>query len=86
MTESSELLIRKFFEAFPRSDVDVLVGFFSDDAVYIDDPRGTHRGVDAMRTEFESGVAMMHCTTVESRASEWAVRRRSPAARVGPGD
>ena len=82
MTGSPELLTRSFFEAFPRSDGDVLVGFFSDDAVHIDDPRGTHRGVDPMRTEFESGVATMHCATVESRASEWAVRRRSRKGRA----
>jgi limonene-1,2-epoxide hydrolase len=38
--------------------VDELVGFFSDDAVFIDGPRGVHRGKEAIRSEFEAELAM----------------------------
>jgi limonene-1,2-epoxide hydrolase len=35
-----------------------LLSFFADDAVYVAGPRGTHRGVDAIRAELESQLAM----------------------------
>ena len=68
MTDPAESVIRRFFACFPRSDVDELVGFFSDDAVYIDGPRGVHRGVDAIRTEFQSIVAMVPSTMVDIKS------------------
>ena len=40
MSDSPETLVRNFFAAFPASDVEELVSFFSDDEVYIDGPRG----------------------------------------------
>ena len=39
--------------------------FFSDDAVYIDGPRGVHRGIDAIRTELQSQFAMVSYATVD---------------------
>ena len=68
MTDSAESVIRKFLGCFSRSDVDELVGFFSDDAIYIDGPRGVHRGIDAIRTEFQSIVAMVPSTSVEIKS------------------
>lgn len=65
MADSAESIIRRFLGCFPRSDVDELVGFFSDDAVYIDGPRGVHRGIDAIKSEFQSIVAMVPSTTVD---------------------
>jgi len=35
-----------------------LVGYFSDDAVFIDGPRGVHRGVEAIRAELAEELAM----------------------------
>jgi limonene-1,2-epoxide hydrolase len=58
-------VIRKFLACFPASDVDDVVGFFSDDAVYIDGPRGVHRGINAIRTELQSQLAMVPNTTVD---------------------
>jgi limonene-1,2-epoxide hydrolase len=54
MNESAEATVRNFFATWPRSDVDEMVTFFSADAVYTDGPRGTYRGVDAIRAELES--------------------------------
>lgn len=65
VTDSAESVIRKFFACFPASDVDEVVGFFSDDAVYIDGPRGVHRGVNVIRTELQSQLAMVPNTTVD---------------------
>ena len=64
MTDSAEV-IRSFFATWPRSDVDELVGYFSDEAVYTDGPRGTHRGIDAIRAEFESTTQLVPSTTVD---------------------
>ncbi len=38
--------------------MDELVGFFSDDAVFIDGPRGVHRGIDAIRSELDAEISM----------------------------
>jgi hypothetical protein len=59
VTDPAESVIRKFLGSFPASDVEDVIGFFSDDAVYIDGPRGVHRGIDAIRTELQSQFAMV---------------------------
>ena len=53
-----ESVVRKFLAAFTDRNVDELVAFFSDDAVFIDGPRGVHRGKEAIRSEFEAELAM----------------------------
>lgn len=68
MSDSPESVVRRFFAAFPRSDVGELAGFFSEDAVYIDGPRGTHTGVEAIRAEFDSIVAIVPNTTVDIKS------------------
>ena len=68
MTDSAESVIRKFLASFPASDVDDVIGFFSDDAVYIDGPRGVHSGIDAIRTELQSQLAMVPNTTIDIKS------------------
>ncbi len=58
MSDSPESVVRNFLAAFTDRNVDELVGFFSDDAVFIDGPRGVHRGKEAIRFEFEAELAM----------------------------
>jgi limonene-1,2-epoxide hydrolase len=65
VSDSAEQVIRQFLAALKRSDVDELVSFFSDDAVWTDGPRGTYRGVDAIRAEIESQVQLVPSLTVE---------------------
>ncbi|WP_197501470.1 limonene-1,2-epoxide hydrolase family protein [Mycobacterium sp. 852002-51057_SCH5723018] len=65
MTDSAESVIRKFFACFPASDVDEVIGFFDDEAVYIDGPRGVHRGINAIRSELRSQLEMVPNTTVD---------------------
>ena len=65
MTDSAESAIRNFLACFPASDVDEVIGFFNDDAVYIDGPRGVHRGINAIRTELQSQLELVPNTTVD---------------------
>ena len=58
MGNSPESVVRNFLAAFTDRNVDELAGFFSDDAVFIDGPRGVHRGKEAIRSEFEAELAM----------------------------
>jgi limonene-1,2-epoxide hydrolase len=68
VADSAESVIRKFFACFPASDADEVIGFFSDDAVYIDGPRGIHRGINAIRTELQSQLEMVPNTTIDIKA------------------
>ena len=65
MSDSAELVVRNFLAAWKRSDVDELVSFISDDAVYTDGPRGTHHGIDAIKTELQSFVKAAPSTIVD---------------------
>lgn len=65
MGDSAEQVVRRFLAALKRSDVDELVSFFRDDAVWTDGPRGTYRGVNAIRAEIESQVQLVPSLTVE---------------------
>jgi len=58
MSDSPESVVRKFLAAFTDRNVDELVGFFSDDAVFDCGPRGVHRGKEAIRSELEAELAM----------------------------
>jgi len=55
---NSESVVRSFLAAFTRRNVDELTNFFSDDAVFIDGPRGVHRGKAAIRSEFDAELSM----------------------------
>jgi limonene-1,2-epoxide hydrolase len=65
VSDSAEQVVRRFLAALKQSDVDELVSFFSDDAVWTDGPRGTYRGVDAIRAEIESQVQLVPSLIVE---------------------
>jgi limonene-1,2-epoxide hydrolase len=65
VSEAAEQVVRRFLAALKQSDVDELVGFFSADAVWIDGPRGTYRGVDAIKAEIESQAQVVPSITVE---------------------
>jgi limonene-1,2-epoxide hydrolase len=58
MSDSPESVVRKFLAAWADPKLDELVGFFSDDAVFIDGPRGVHRGIDAIRAELDDEISM----------------------------
>ena len=60
--------MRNYFASFVKSDVDELTSFFTDDALYVDGPRGVHRGIDAIRAEFEAIVQIVPSTTVDIKA------------------
>ncbi len=65
MSDSAKSVVRKFHAAWRQSDLDELVGFFSDDAVYTDGPRGVHSGIDAIRAELGAMVKMVPSTKID---------------------
>ena len=65
MSESAETVVRKFHAAWKRSDLDELVSFISDDAVYTDGPRGVHHGIDAIRAELGTMVKIVPSTSID---------------------
>jgi limonene-1,2-epoxide hydrolase len=59
MSDSPESVVRRFLGTLEDpSRVDDLVSFFSDGAVYVDGPLGSHCGVDAIKSEFERQLAI----------------------------
>ena len=58
MSDSPESVVRKFLAAWADPKLDELVGFFSDDAVFIDGPRGVHSGAAAIKSELEHELQM----------------------------
>src|SRR6516162_6924802 len=65
MSESAETVVRKYLAAWKRSDLDELVSFISDDAVFTDGPRGVHHGIDAIRAELGTMVKVVPSTSVD---------------------
>jgi limonene-1,2-epoxide hydrolase len=65
MSDSPESVVRQFLAATHTSDVDELAGFFSAGAVYIDGPRGTYRGIDAIRAALEAQVQVTPSLVVD---------------------
>ena len=59
MTDSSAALVRRFCDSWASGDLDTIVSFFADDAVYHNIPVEPVRGVDAIRATiagFTTGV------------------------------
>ena len=65
MSESAETVVRNYLAAWKRSDLDELVSFISDDAVFTDGPRGVHHGIDAIRAELGTMVKVVPSTSVD---------------------
>ena len=64
MSDSAESVVRNFLAAWKRSDVDEIVSFISDDAVYIG-PRGVHHGIGAIKALIQSFVKVTPSTIVD---------------------
>ena len=59
MYDSPESVVRGFvasLEDLPK--LDRILSFFAEDALYVDGPRGLHRGIDAITSELEALAAM----------------------------
>lgn len=52
----NEAIVRDFCAAFARRDVDELLGYFTDDAVYHNIPFGPAQGTEAIRATLETFV------------------------------
>lgn len=53
MTSENEALVREFCDAWERRDMDELLGYFTDDAVYHNMPMDPVRGHDGIRSVLE---------------------------------
>ena len=53
---TNEDVVRQFCNAFSRRDIDELLGFFTDDAVYHNIPLAPVHGKEAIKTTLESFV------------------------------
>jgi limonene-1,2-epoxide hydrolase len=52
----NEAIVRDFCAAFSRRDIDELLGYFTDDAVYHNIPFGPVQGTEAIRATLETFV------------------------------
>lgn len=56
MGANAEMIVREFLAAWPRKNVDELMSYFADDAVYHNIPVPAVRGAAAIRKVFEGFV------------------------------
>ena len=57
MSDGAESVVRQFLGALERANLDEVLGFVNDDAVF-EDPRGAQRGLAAIREGFGAELAM----------------------------
>jgi limonene-1,2-epoxide hydrolase len=65
MSDSPELVIRRFFAAWAEPSADELGSFFHDDAVWIDGPQGARHGADAIKSELAAQLKAVGGAVVE---------------------
>ncbi|OBA82671.1 hypothetical protein A9W99_11205 [Mycobacterium sp. 1164966.3] len=65
MVESAESAVRNFHAAWVRWDVDELIGFFTEDAVWTDGHNEPLKGVDAIRAQLQVVAALVPSTTAD---------------------
>src|SRR5688500_16513412 len=65
MAESPEAVVRSFCEAWSRRDVDDLLSFFTDDAVYHNIPIDPVKGKEQIRSVLEMFVPPAQAITFE---------------------
>jgi limonene-1,2-epoxide hydrolase len=59
MSDSPESVVRRFLAAWANwPNVDELVSFFAEDALFLDGPRAVHRGRAAIQSELDKQAAM----------------------------
>lgn len=67
MTSNAERVVLDFCAAWPRRDIDELLGFLADDAVYHNMPMDPVVGHDAIRSVFELFVTPAEAVEFEVR-------------------
>jgi limonene-1,2-epoxide hydrolase len=65
MSDSPEVVIRRYFDAWVNPKVDELYGFFAQDAVWVDGPRGVRRGAESIAAEITAQIAAVGGVTVD---------------------
>ena len=57
MDDAAASLVREFMDTWADRDGDGFGTFLSDDAVWVNGPRGVHRGVDEIKATFTGNLA-----------------------------
>jgi len=69
VSETPESVARKFLAGWetPNPNLDELVAFFAEDAVFTDGPQSEYRGVQAIREQLQTMTAMLGSLTIHIR-------------------
>ena len=65
MSDSPEVVIRRYFDAWVNPEVDELRGFFAPDAVWVDGPQGVRRGAESIAAEITAQLTAVGGVTVD---------------------
>ena len=76
-------LTNQFVDAFNRQNLDDVVSFFAEDAVYEDSRGGSHTGPDAIRTAFEPLYLLLPQRRGWCRTGISVMRAPTEAAQAG---
>jgi limonene-1,2-epoxide hydrolase len=68
VSDSPELVVRRFLASWVKSDIEEIASFFNSDAVYVDGPSGTRRGLKDIRATLSGHAELVPSTTVEIKA------------------
>jgi limonene-1,2-epoxide hydrolase len=69
VSETPESVARRFLAGWEtaKPELDELVAFFAEDAVFTDGPKSEYRGVQAIREQFQTMTAMLGSLTIHIR-------------------
>jgi limonene-1,2-epoxide hydrolase len=65
MSDSPEVVIRRYFDAWVNPKVEELRGFFAHDAVWVDGPQGVRRGAESIAAVITAQLTAVGGVTVD---------------------
>jgi len=68
VSDSPELVVRNFLACWVKSDIEEIASFFDNDAVYVDGPNGTHRGLKDIKATLGNHAELAPSTTADIKA------------------
>lgn len=68
MNRTAESVVREFLATWAEGDSDKSASFFTEDAEFIDRPRATHKGIEAIRAAIRADFSIVPSFEVKIRA------------------
>jgi limonene-1,2-epoxide hydrolase len=68
MTDSAAAVVLKLIDSWSNVQTEDVGTYLSDDAVWINGPRGTYHGIDAVRSTFKGNVSGLSNFSVDIKA------------------